>query len=61
MEVAKLYLKNHSRGKRLAKECRNALAAYEKAQAEREAQNRAILEQEQKEYESSIQNASNAG
>lgn len=61
MDVAKLYLKNHSRGKRLAKECRNALEKYEKEQAEREAQNRAILEQEQKEYEASLENASNAG
>ena len=61
MDVAKLYLKNHSRGKRLAKEYRNAFAAYEKALAEKEAQNRALLEQEQKALEAQSENLSDAG
>lgn len=57
-DVANLYLENHSRGKRLAKECRNELAAYEKARAEKEAQNNALLEQEQKALESQSETSS---
>ncbi len=51
-DVAKLYLQNHSRGKRLAKESVTALEKYEKALKEKEEQNRIeyekMMEEERK-------------
>lgn len=51
-DVAKLYLQNHSRGKRLAKESITALEKYEKAFRQKEEQNRIeyekMMEEERK-------------
>jgi hypothetical protein len=60
MDVAKLYLQNHSRGNRLAKECITAVEKYEKALAEKEEANRKELEKFYEEERKAREEAENS-